>query len=149
MLKAIKSFFEEKIKSDKEQDSDHALKLATAALMIEMMLNDGKSHEAEEKVLKQRLRETFELSEDETHELFELGHDEIKEAVDFHQFTTLIAKNFSQPEKIQIIENLWAIAYADKHIDPYEELLVRRVSDLIFVNHADFINAKLRVIKTA
>jgi len=149
MLKAIKSFFEEKISSDKEQDSDHALKLATAALMIEMMLNDGETHEAEEKVLKQRLRETFDLSEDETHELFELGHDEIKEAVDFHQFTTLIAKNFSQPEKIQIIENLWAIAYADNHIDPYEELLVRRISDLIFVNHSDFINAKLRVIKSA
>jgi len=149
MLNAIKSFFEEKIKNYEEQDSDHALKLGTAALMIEMMLNDGETHEKEESVLKQRLQETFELSESETHDLFELGHNEIKEAVDFHQFTTLIARDFSQPEKIKIIENLWAVAYADNHIDPYEELLVRRISDLIFVSHADFINAKHRVIKNA
>lgn len=147
MLQKIKSFFDNKINSAEEKDPEHALRLATAALMIEMMLNDGETHELEESVLKQRLRKTFDLSDNETDELFELGHSEVKDAIDFHQFTTLIAKNFSQPKKIQVIEHLWAVAYADKVLTPYEELMVRRISDLIFVSHADFINAKHRVIK--
>lgn len=147
MLKKIKAFFEDKINNSEEKDPEHALRLATAALMIEMMLNDGDTHEAEMSVLNQRLQDTFDLSADETNELIDLGHSEIKDAVDFHQFTTLITKNFSQPKKIQLIEHLWAVAYADNELDSYEELMVRRISDLIYVSHADFINAKHRVIK--
>lgn len=150
MLKAIKNFFDDKIKVGEPEDLEHSLSLATAALMVEMMLNDGKTHEAEEQVLKNKLQQIFLLSSSETNELFELfelAHREVKDAVDYHQFTTLIAKHFSQPEKIKVIEHLWAVAYADNHLDPYEELMVRKISDLIFVEHSDFINAKHRVIK--
>ncbi len=147
MLKAIIKFFDEKINVVEPQDLEHPLRLATAVLMVEMMLNDGKSHDSEEKVLKEKLQQIFSLSNLETSDLFELAHDEIKQAVDFHQFTSLIARNFSQQQKIKVIENLWAVAYADKHIDPYEELMVRRIADLIYVSHSDFINAKLRIIK--
>ena len=147
MLKAIKSFFDEKIKTDEPKDLEHSLSLATAALMVEMMLNDGKAHEAEEKILKKKLQQVFSLSSTETSDLFNLAHAEVKDAVDYHQFTTLIAKNFSQPQKIKVIEHLWAVAYADNDLDPYEELMVRKISDLIFVSHSDFINAKHRVIK--
>jgi len=147
MLKAIKAFFDKNINVEDEQDKAHPVRLATAALMIEMMLNDGKTLESEETTLKQRLKNTFELSGSETDDLFKLAHDEAKDAVGFHQFTTLIAKEFSQPQKIQVIENLWAVAYADNELDQYEELMVRRIADLIYVSHADFINAKLRVVK--
>lgn len=147
MLKAIKDFFEEKIKAPEPEDLEHSLSLATAALMVEMMLNDGKTHEAEEQVLKKKLQQVFSLSSTETSDLFDLAHAEVKDAVGYHQFTSLIAKNFSQPQKIKVIEHLWAVAYADDHLDPYEELMVRKISDLIHVSHADFINAKHRVIK--
>ena len=147
MLKAIKNFFDEKIKVHEPEDLEHSLSLATAALMVEMMLNDGKTHEAEEQVLKKKLQQLFSLSSTETSDLFDLAHTEVKNAVGYHQFTTLIAKNFSQPQKIKVIEHLWAVAYADNHLDPYEELMVRKISDLIYVSHSDFINAKHRVIK--
>ncbi len=147
MLKAIKNFFDEKIKIQEPENLEHSLNLATAALMVEMMLNDGKVHEAEEQVLKKKLQQLFALSSTETSDLFDMAHKEVKDAVSYHQFTTLIAKNFSQPQKIKVIEHLWAVAYADNHLDPYEELMVRKISDLISVSHSDFINAKHRVIK--
>ena len=147
MLKAIKKFFEEKINVVEPQDPEHPLRLATSALMVEMMLTDGKKHDSEEKVLKNKLQQIFSLSSIETNDLFELAHDEAKQAVGLHEFTSLIAKDFSQEQKIKVIENLWAVAYADNHLDPYEELMVRKISDLIYVSHADFINAKHRIIK--
>ncbi len=147
MLKAIKKFFEEKINVVEPQDPEHPLRLATAALMVEMMLTDGKKHDSEEKILKNKLQQIFSLSSIETSDLFELAHDEAKQAVGLHEFTSLIAKDFSQEQKIKVIENLWAVAYADNHLDPYEELMVRKISDLIYVSHADFINAKHRIIK--
>ena len=146
MLQKIKKYFEEKFSDVQEQGMEHELRLATAALMIEMMHDDGKVHESEEKVLKERLQRTFELNDDELLELFQLAHDVVKQAVDYHQFTSLMAKNFTQAQKIKVIENLWAIAYADNELDQFEELMVRRIADLIYVPHSDFIQAKHRVL---
>ena len=147
MLQKIKSFFEDKLAVKDGQDIEHQLRLATAALMIEMMLDDGEVHEMEEKVLIENLKSTFKLEDDETLELFDLAHAEVKEAVDYHQFTTLIAKNFTQEQKIKVIEHLWAIAYADEDLDQFEELMVRRIADLIYVTHSEFMQAKHRVLK--
>jgi len=146
MLKKIIKFFEEKISAATEQDIEHHLRLATAALMIEMMLDDGETHDAEINTLLERLQQTFELDLYETTELYNLAHEEVKQAVDYHQFTTLIAKNYTQKQKIKVIENLWAIAYADNHLDQYEELMVRKIADLIYVSHADFMQAKHRIL---
>ena len=150
MLKAIKQFFEASIAptsgADNSDDVEHRLKLATAALFIEMMQQDGKKTENEEKKVKQLLQSRFSLSETETAELFELAHDEARDAVDFHQFTSLIHQNFSSEKKIKIVEYLWEIAYADNHLDAYEEHMVRRIADLLYVEHKDFIKAKHKVL---
>jgi len=146
MINKIKKFFEEKINISNDIDMEHALRLATAALMIEMMHDDGEVHDAEINILLEKLQQTYELEIEETTALFNLAHEEVKEAVDYHQFTTLIAKNYTQPQKIKVIENLWAIAYADNELDAYEELMVRRVADLIYVSHSDFMQAKHRII---
>ena len=44
---------------------------------------------------------------------------------------------------LKLINNLWAIAFADKHLDKYEEYLIRKISDLLYVSHSDFIQQKL------
>ena len=146
MLKAIKQFFEESISPDTQGDVEHRLKLATAALFIEMMQQDGKKTESEEKTVKEVLQTKFDLSEIETHQLFELAHEEARDAVDFYQFTSLINEHFSTEKKIKIVEYLWAIAYADNHLDAYEEHMVRRIADLLYVEHQDFIKAKHKVL---
>ena len=150
MLKAIKQFFEESIspdtKGDNRDDVEHRLKLATAALFIEMMQQDGKKTDNEEQKVKEVLQTRFDLSEMETNELFELAHEEARDAVDFHQFTSLIHEHFSMEKKIKVVEYLWAIAYADNHLDSYEEYMVRRIADLLYVDHQDFIKAKHKVL---
>jgi len=146
MLKAIKQFFEESISPDTQGDVEHRLKLATAALFIEMMQQDGKKTESEENTVKEVLQTKFDLSETETHQLFELAHEEARDAVDFHQFTSLINEHFSLEKKIKIVEYLWAIAYADNHLDAYEEHMVRRIADLLYVEHQYFIKAKHKVL---
>ena len=59
-------------------------------------------------------------------------------------FTSVINQEYSYPERCRIIKLLWQAAFADYHIHHYEEHLIRRISDLIYVSHSDFIQAKLR-----
>ena len=47
MLKTIKEFFEKNMSVETEVDVEHRLKLATAALMIEIMKQDGETKNEE------------------------------------------------------------------------------------------------------
>ncbi|MCU7940729.1 MAG: TerB family tellurite resistance protein [gamma proteobacterium symbiont of Bathyaustriella thionipta] len=148
MLKAIKIFFEQHMTTELAADTqEHQLRLATAALLVEMMNQDEKVLEAEKQVVRQSLKDNFNLNDEESSELYQLAHEELNNATDYYQFTKLIAAYFSQPQKIKMIELLWQVAYADNHLDAYEEHMVRRIADLIYVPHHDFIQTKLRVQK--
>lgn len=148
MIERIKSFFEKQFMNENAQPSnDQKLKLATACLFVEMMYQDHKVSDVEKETVQDILKNLFELSDAEASELHELAEQEVSQATDYHQFTNLIAKHFDQPQKIKIIENLWKIAYSDYHLDKYEEHMVRRIADLIYVSHKDFIQAKHRVQK--
>lgn len=147
MLNSIKSFFETHFQIIETTDTtEHQLKLASAALLIEMMQQDGEIHEQEKQAVKTVLAQKFKLTKDELNELYELAEQEAHQATDFHQFTRLIAEHYSLPEKIKLVELLWQVAYADGHLDKYEEHMVRRIADLIYVSHSDFMQAKHRVI---
>jgi uncharacterized tellurite resistance protein B-like protein len=146
MIKAIKQFFDDKIVSEKSGDREHKLKLATAALLIEMIQQDGYTGASEIQAVKTSLQSKFDLTDNETDDIYMLAQQEAKDATDLFQFTSLIHEHFSLQQKITVIENLWHIAYADDHLDAYEEHLLRRIADLLYVPHRDFIQAKHKVL---
>jgi uncharacterized tellurite resistance protein B-like protein len=127
--------------------SDHSIQVATAALLIEMMKADGKVTEDERKAVMQTIQSKFNLTDDETKSLKELAKEKITKATGYYEFTSLINKGLSYNQKVEIIEHLWGIALTDKHLDKHEEYMVRKIADLIYVEHKDFIEAKLKIIK--
>ena len=145
MLDVIRDFFVQNIASDKPEFMEHRLQLATAALLLEMMQQDHQVKDSEREAVLQTLKEKFDLDENETLELVALAQQEAEDAVDYHQFTSLIAREYSPDDKIRVIENLWKIAFADGHLDALEEHMIRRIADLIYVSHRDFIKSRLNV----
>jgi uncharacterized tellurite resistance protein B-like protein len=149
MISAIQEFFRTRIASDRQQEPDpHGLQLATGALLFEMLRADREEHPRERRTLEAALRKSFGLSEAETRELATLADDEAATAVSLYQFTALINRHFTPEQKVQVIEMLWQVAFADGQLDPYEEALVRKIADLIYVPHRDFIRARHRVAGT-
>lgn len=144
MLKSIKSFVELFVVVQEEEQPK--LSLAAAALFAEMASQDSHVDEREIETIKAVLQQEFGLQADEADQLFQLARKEMREATDYYQFTRLIAQNFSQQEKVQLIENLWQVALADQVLDKYEEHMVRRICDLIHVSHKDMMQTKLKVL---
>lgn len=146
MLKAITSFFEDNVFAvEKTQNAEHGLKLAAASLLIEMMRMDDDLHDDEHAMLIDLLQEKFELSVKETQELVDLANNELADSTDYYQFTALINEHYEYADKVHMIELLWQIAYADKSLDKEEEYLVRKVAELIYVSHSDYIASKLKI----
>lgn len=150
MVTAIKKFFDHYIKpspDNSEEASEHSLQLATTALLVEMMKADTSVSDEERRAVVQTIRARFHLTDEETNELLLVAETEIRKATGYFEFTSLINKGISYEQKVKIIEHLWEIAFSDSHLDKHEEHMVRRIAGLIYVEHKDFIEAKLRVKK--
>ena len=88
------------------------------------------------------LERKFSLSNDELTELISLAKSEADHATSLHQFTQLINQNCSTEEKFNLMKAMWEMAYADGNLDKYEDYIIRKVADLIYVPHSEFIRAK-------
>ncbi|NOG60434.1 MAG: TerB family tellurite resistance protein [Proteobacteria bacterium] len=145
MINNIKTYFEDLFQNKEEQTQQkHTVELASTALMIEISLADDHIHEEERHVINNLLKDRFNLNESELDELVELAEKEVDHAVSLYEFTRLLNETLSMPDKIGIIENLWHVAYADSNLDKYEEYYIRKVADLLYISHADFIQSKLK-----
>lgn len=145
MIKNIKNYFEMLFQENSETSSSgkNTIELASAALMIEISLADDHIHEEERRIIKHILSDTFALNQSEIDKLINLAEEEVDHAVSLYEFTRLLNDSLSMQEKIDIIENLWQVAYADSVIDKYEEYYIRKVADLLYISHSDYIKSKL------
>jgi len=148
MLASIKKFFTENIQPHAENvDNEHQLKVATAALLLEMASADFDVHDSELAAVANSMQQHFKLSQAETDSLMNLAAEEADQATCYYDFTRLINNGFSAAQKVKVIELMWEVAYADDKLQKYEEALVRKVADLIYVPHSDFIAAKHRILE--
>src|SRR5258706_16236912 len=151
MVAAIREFFDKYIKPADQatpQDARESIRVAAAALLIEMTRMDENVSDVERARVQRAVEEDFGLSAEETTELLRLAETRAQEATDYFQFTTLIKNHMTPEQKERLIEHLWEVAYADGELHPYEEHLVRKIADLLYVPHDAFIAAKLRAKHT-
>ncbi len=145
MIKRISRFFQERIQPPEAGGGhEHGLRLATAALLIEMTRADFSVTDLERAAVDRLLREHFGLDDAETREIVELAELEVKTSASLFQFTHLIDKHFALEQKIAIVELMWRVAYSDENKDHHEEHLVRKVAELLHVPHSAFIRARER-----
>jgi len=142
MLAKIKQLF---AKKSEETDQDKVAKehLATAALLIEVMVIDGHMDDQELQSISTTLCAILALSKDQVDELIALSREEVAEATSLYQFTKEINANFDIDGKKQLLTSMWRVAYADGELDKHEENIIRRVADLLHIRHSEYIRCKL------
>jgi uncharacterized tellurite resistance protein B-like protein len=147
MLKSIQQFFESNIQlaaDAREDQSEHALQLATAALLIEVTRADFQVEDRERLAVEAAIKRVFDLSTEETSELLRLAREETEKSNSLYEFTHLIDRGFSNEKKQHIVELMWRIALSDEQLEMHEEYLIRKVAKLLHVYHEEFIAAKIR-----
>ena len=150
MLKKIKGYISElgnqpSDVENQEEKEQNIINNACAALLIETALADKVFNIEEIDSMKRTLREVYEIDEKDLDELISESEKKVSESTSLYEYTRLINDLCDYQDKLKLINNLWAIAFADKHLDKYEEFLIRKISDLLYVSHSDFIQQKLSV----
>ena len=145
MLDKIKQFFHQAAPNESETDTQTQIRLATAALLIEIAIIDHKIDVTELKSMEQILQSTLSLSKDDTEKLIQLAREARDEATSVYEFTQHINDNFNHDQKFQLVQEMWQVAFADGNLDKYEEYMIRKICDLIHVSHSEYIRAKLSI----
>lgn len=141
MIEKIKTLFSKKV-LEVEADSTSAEQLATAALLIEVMVIDGNLDPDETQSIAATLSRMLDLSNQQVDELIELSQEEVREATSLYQFTSEINKHFDHNKKLSLMTAMWRVAFADGHLDKHEENIIRRVADLLHIRHSEYIRCK-------
>jgi uncharacterized tellurite resistance protein B-like protein len=148
MLKLLKELMYKNRTSISDTNTNEMRKtmnLISGALMVEVMAADHDFNSEEELKLKEILLNRFEIPEHEIKKISEQMKKRADDATSLYEYTSLINENFNREEKLDLIRNLWAIAFADKILDRYEDSVIRRVCELTYVSHSDFIKTKLEM----
>jgi uncharacterized tellurite resistance protein B-like protein len=141
MIDRIKSFFAKNVIEPEETVASE--QLATAALLVEVMVIDGNLDEQELASISQTLCDILSLEAQQVEELLRLSREEVAEATSLYQFTREINQHFDLDKKMDLLTALWRVAYADGELDKHEESIIRRIADLMHIRHNEYIRCKL------
>ena len=121
-----------------------SVELATAVLLVEAMRADQEIAPEERAALLRILQQRFGMDAAQVQELLAVAEERSRHANDFFAFTHVLNEHLSQSDKVQVIEQMWQLAWIAANADPGESHVISRVAGLLHVPHGEYIAAKLR-----
>ena len=117
--------------------------LATAVLLVEAMRADQGMESAERAAVRQALKERFSLDDADVRELVAAAENRSRHSNDFFSFTSVLNDCLSHPQKVEVVELMWRVAYVDGSADAGESHVISKIAGLLHVTHGEYIAAKM------
>jgi len=141
MIKVLEKFFKKKPPSDKDAIAD--INLACAILLIEVSYSDFKISDKEIKSIIGLFESELKLTKDKSEWLSNEALNIHKDVNCLRKYIKLINENYTKMQKKNLINMAWLVARADNIIDKNEEHRIRKLTELLHLNHTDFIKSKI------
>ena len=128
-----------------EREIEDKVRVALAALLVEMARADFDQTDNEDEEIARLLAAHFRLSESEAGQLLEKAEIALDDAVCLHDFTRALHNQLDIDAKHQVVRMLWQVALADEKLDRYEEYLVRKLADLLYISPSEVVRLKHQI----
>ena len=147
MLDRLKKFLQDddRAKQAAEKGVDE-VQLAAAALLLEAAGRDGELDPQERDKIEHLIARRFEIGEAEIERLLTQSEERLENTHQILSFTRAIKNNLEHEERIEVLEMLWEVVYADGTLHDYEANLMRRVAGLIYVTDRESGEARKRAL---
>jgi len=111
--------------------------------MIEVSKSDDSFDESERSQIISILQEKFNLNDNQISTVIKIADEKNEDMISLYEWTSIINETYDYKSRVGVIKSLWDVAHADGNIDKYEDYTIRKIADLLYVKHADFIRTKL------
>ena len=129
---------------DADENDERALQLATAALLMEVASADYDISDVERDAIRSIVEEKYSVTPDEAVAIAHRAERDTEHTTSLYPFTRMINAECSLDERVEIVSMLWQVTAADGYIDAHEQHLVRKIADLLYVPHSQFIRTRLQ-----
>ncbi|EON93971.1 hypothetical protein MARLIPOL_00428 [Marinobacter lipolyticus SM19] len=143
MIERLKQLFAPTEETREEPDR-HSLAVAATALMVQLSRIDNNEDERELQTIVDCAVNAHEVTREEAEEILQDALNHADDATSLYEFTGQINEHLDQTAKQTLLESIWRVAFADGRIDKYEEHLIRRMADLLHLNHREYMQARHR-----
>ncbi|RQW63637.1 TerB family tellurite resistance protein [Vibrio viridaestus] len=145
MINTLKSLFKELLEGeDLGRQNGISSELAIACLLVEVAKADHNLDAKEQESKTQLLKKLCGVEQEKATSLIEDAEARTKDAASLYEFTSQL-RSLSREQRFDLIKAMWEMAFADGNIDPLEDSVIRKTAELIYVDHSEFIRAKLQV----
>ena len=134
MFEKLKKIFE--TNNSKINSVDDTLISYLVSLFVEVSRVDYKIDDKEINFIIEILAKEFNFNLDLIKEKLNIVRTS-ERLIGYHPITKYLNENFDINFKKKVVLGLWKIAFINNDLDKYEDHLVRKVSDLLYINHAD------------
>jgi uncharacterized tellurite resistance protein B-like protein len=121
-----------------------AVPFAAATLLAEMTRVDHEVKEVDLLAARRALEQMFALPQEQAQALLNEAAKPANRPTSYHSLVSALNRNLTPEQKAHLVEHMWHVAHGDREIDMYEDHLVRKIAELLYVSHSDFISAKQR-----
>lgn len=121
---------------------------AAASLFCEAAASDGTVGEEELARIETLLNKRFGLEAANLKLVLDTALKRQANSIEISAFTREAKTQFSPEERIDLMEMLWEVAYADGVLDDFEANLMRRLGGLLYVEDRDSGAARKRALAT-
>ncbi len=149
MWAKVKSFLFDDEGAAESSDGKHnldELHIAATALLVEAAMLDDEFGDDERNAIAGACAKYLKIDGDDVHNIINEAIERQKNAVDIHSFVRRFLPHFNHEERINLLEMLWEVVYADGKLHHYEANLLRRVGGLIGVSDIENGNARKHVL---
>ncbi|MCG9966396.1 TerB family tellurite resistance protein [Shewanella xiamenensis] len=149
MIAKLKRFLQSHIQAISPEEKAHQLKLAAASMLLEVVFADETLAAEERTLLPKLLTETLSMSVQDANDLIEEAKKVQGNATSLFEFTNTINAEFSLEQKQQLLLAMWQLAYADGQLSQYEDQIIRRTADLLYLKHSELIQMRNQAINAS
>lgn len=143
MLQQIRRLFEQiGSGADVEVRDEKDVRMISAALLAEVATVDQKLDQREQDTLSRVLQQHYRLDQQAADEMVDTALAHREQATSLYEFTQTVNDQFNERDKYQLVLQMWQVAFSDDVIEAFEEHLIRRVAELIYLPHGLFTRAR-------
>ena len=137
MLDALRNFLANPEKPEEEVSSQPPVTFAAAALLVEAAMADGTFDVDERLHIEDVLSHLFSLSEEDIAAVVEDAQAAVVQSNQLYGFAKTCKDTLDYDRRLELMQVLWEVVYADGQLDDFEANLVRRVNGLLYVTDQD------------
>jgi len=142
MIAKLKQFLTSHSQAVTPEEQAHQLNLAAVSLLLEVVFADETLSKEEQELLPAMLTSALSLPPSEAEELIAEATKRQGNSTSLYEFTNEINQQFNVEQKQKLILSMWKLAYSDGQLCRYEDQIIRRTAELLYLKHSELIQMR-------